>query len=134
MFCRNDERLSKVEKFSEGALQKMQSLTEKEDNLTDMTEKFTELQNSVLTFQDKIEHSASTIENIEEKLYDFEMTKKNNLIFYGIPAPRNETRHSLSKAIEVILVIEGVPIIMTFEDITQENYIKEQTSDASEHE
>ena len=110
MFCRTDERLSKVEKFSEGALQKMQSLTEKEDNLTDMSEKFTELQNSVLTFQDKIEHSASTIENIEEKLYDFEMTKKNNLIFYGIPAPRNETRHSLSKAIEVILVLEGVPL------------------------
>ena len=68
-----------------------------------MKEKFTELSNSVLTFQDKIESSASMIENIEEKMYDFEIGKKNNLILYGIPAPKNETRHSPASAVQDII-------------------------------
>ena len=98
-----DERLSKVEKNSEEFRQKSQSLSEKENNLEEMKEKFSELSQSVLTFKDKIESSASMIENIEEKMYDFEVSKKNNLIFYGIPAPRNETRHSLAKTLQDIL-------------------------------
>lgn len=81
----------------------MESLTEKENNMSDMTEQFADLKNSVLTFKDKIESSENLIENIEEKMYDFEISKRNNLIFYGIPAPRNETRHSLAKTIQDIV-------------------------------
>ena len=55
------------------------------------------------TFADKIESSSTIIDSIEEKLYDFEVGKKNNLIFYGIPAPRNESRYSLTKTIQDIL-------------------------------
>ena len=40
------------------------------------------------------------VENIQEKMYMLESNMKNNLIFYGIPAPRNETRHSLAKTIQ----------------------------------
>ena len=98
-----EERLSKLEKNSEEFRQRTQSLSEKENNLDEMNEKFSELSQSVLTFRDKIESSASMIEDIEEKMYDFEVSKKNNLIFYGIPAPRNETRHSLAKTIQDIL-------------------------------
>ena len=86
---------------------KMENLSQKQsttnggaDGLTEMKEQFTELSNSVKSFKDRIESSAATIENIEEKMYDFEVGKKNNLIFYGIPAPRNETRHSLAKTIQ----------------------------------
>ena len=98
-----DERLTKAEKKSDELQKKSQSLTEKENNLDEMNEKFSELSRSVLTFKDKIDSSASTLEDIEEKLYDFEVSKKNNLIFYGIPAPRNETRHSLAKTIQDIV-------------------------------
>ena len=89
---------------------KMENLSQKQsttnggaDGLTEMKEQFTELSNSVKNFKDRIESSAATIENIEEKMYDFEVGKKNNLIFYGIPAPRNETRHSLAKTIQDIV-------------------------------
>ena len=98
-----DERLTKAEKNSEELQKKSQSLTEKETNLDEMNEKFSELSRNVLTFKDKIDSSASTLEDIEEKLYDFELSKKNNLIFYGIPAPRNETRVSLAKTIQDIV-------------------------------
>ena len=69
-----------------------------------MKDKFTELSNSVLTFQDKIESSENMIESIEEKMYDFEIGKKNNLILYGVPAPKNETRHSLVGAVQDIII------------------------------
>ena len=95
----SDERLMKMENLS----QKQSTTNGGADGLTEMKEQFTELSNSVKNFKDRIESSAATIENIEEKMYDFEVSKKNNLIFYGIPAPRNETRHSLGKTIQDIL-------------------------------
>ena len=95
-----DEKLAEIEKVSKSTSKILQSVSEKEQNLSEMKDKFTELSNSVLTFQDKIESSASMIENIEEKMYDFEIGKKNNLILYGIPAPKNETRHSLASAVQ----------------------------------
>ena len=77
---------------------KMENLSQKQsttnggaDGLTEMKEQFTELSNSVKSFKDRIESSAATIENIEEKMYDFEVGKKNNLIFYGIPGETRET-------------------------------------------
>ena len=33
----------------------------------------------------------SRIDEINEKLYEFEINKKNNLIFYGIPGETRET-------------------------------------------
>ena len=45
------------------------------------------------------------IDDIEEKMYDFEISKKNNLIFYGIPAPKKETRTSLTQTIQDIIHI-----------------------------
>ena len=98
-----DEKLAEIEKVSKSTSKILQSVSEKEQNLSEMKEKFTELSNSVLTFQDKIETSASMIEVIEEKMYDFEIGKKNNLIMYGIPAPKNETRHSLASAVQDII-------------------------------
>ena len=68
-----------------------------------MTERFEELSNTVKSFSDTVETSSQMIENIEEKLYDFEVGKKNNLIFYGLPSPRNESRHSLTHKIQNIL-------------------------------
>ena len=38
-------------------------------------------------------------------MYDFEISKKNNLIFCGIPAPRSESRNSLTQTIQEVVHI-----------------------------
>lgn len=98
-----NEKFNQLQKTSEGAQQKLDSIAVKEQNLDEIKDKFGVLTTTVTSFNDKIETSATMIDNIEEKMYDFEVSKKNNLIFHGIPAPRNETRRSLTNTIEDII-------------------------------
>ena len=44
-------------------------------------------------FKDELENVMERVEEINEKMYDFEANKRNNLIFYGIP---NETKEEIS--------------------------------------
>ena len=47
------------------------------------------------------------IENIQEKMYDFEVNKRNNLLFYGVKEDRRETPNDLfSKVTEGLIVVE----------------------------
>ena len=47
------------------------------------------------------------IENIQEKMYDFEVNKRNNLLFYGVKEDRRKTPNDLfSKVTEGLIVVE----------------------------
>ena len=49
--------------------------------------------NDMKSFKDELENVMERVEEINEKMYDFEANKRNNLIFYGIP---NETKEEIS--------------------------------------
>ena len=42
-------------------------------------------------FKDDLEAVMERVEEINEKMYDFEANKRNNLIFYGIPGESRES-------------------------------------------
>ena len=44
---------------------------------------------------DKVERVANALEHVQEKMYDFEANKKNNLIFNGIPNEAHEMENKL---------------------------------------
>ena len=52
-------------------------------------------QRSFCTFyqeiHDKLSRVTGDLDRVQEKMYDFEINKKNNLIFYGIPGETRET-------------------------------------------
>ena len=101
----NGEKILNLLKTNETAQEKMKLILKKEMEMDEIKEKFGTLNNNVLSFKDRIDTSATMIDTIEEKMYDYEISKKNNLIFYGIPAPRNETRASLTQTIQDIIHI-----------------------------
>ena len=43
---------------------------------------------------------------MNEKMYDFEQNKRNNLIFYGIPSDSEETEETLAQNIQRIIKVE----------------------------
>ena len=45
--------------------------------------------------ENRIQEMVERIENIQEKMYDFEVNKRNNLLFYGIKEDRRETPSEL---------------------------------------
>ena len=69
----------------------------------EMKQEIVSLKETLFSFKDKIELSSTMIENIQEKMYDYENTKKNNLIFYGIPTHRGETPAKLLMNIQEMI-------------------------------
>ena len=88
---------------------------------------------------DKVEKVDTGLENVQEKMYDFDANKKNNLIVYGIPNEGHEKEITLSAKVKELiktnmkirreLVITTVsrmftgpevfgcrPVLVTFED------------------
>ena len=54
-------------------------------------------------FKDELENVMERVEEINEKMYDFEANKRNNLIFYGIPNEIKETQPVLLQKINQII-------------------------------
>ena len=69
----------------------------------EMKQDINELKETMHSFKEKIEQSSTMIDNIQEKMYDYENTKKNNLIFYGIPTHKGETSSKLLITIQDII-------------------------------
>ena len=97
----------KTEKKSKDLEEKVQSLADKvytmdgsskEEN-EEYQEKFKMLEEKVTHFHDRIELTTTMIESIQEKMYDFETNKKNNLIFNGLP---NEVRETPAKLLVTV--------------------------------
>ena len=50
-------------------------------------------------FKDDLEAVMERVEEINEKMYDFEANKRNNLIFYGLPNENREVQTALQQKI-----------------------------------
>ena len=57
---------------------------------------------------------------MHEKMYDFEQSKRNNLIFYGIQADENETNKTLAnKILNIIKNVIGVKREMFLSEVSR---------------
>ena len=59
--------------------------------------------NDMKNFKDELEHVMERVEEINEKMYDFEANKRNNLIFYGVPNEQKEIQPALLQKITHII-------------------------------
>ena len=55
------------------------------------------------TFKEDLETVMERVEEINEKMYDFEANKRNNLIFYGLPNENREVQTALQQKITQIM-------------------------------
>ena len=94
--------------------EKLQSLVEKvfsldgafQEECEENEEKLQDFEEKVSSYKDKIETATAMIEDIQEKMYDYEITKKNNLIFYGIPTEKDESKEKLLQTIQNMIKIQ----------------------------
>ena len=70
--------------------------------LSDVTRRIDEISSKIQSAsssssgtENRIQEMVERIENIQEKMYDFEVNKRNNLLFYGIKEDRRETPSEL---------------------------------------
>ena len=75
------------------------SREEKQDNQG----KLGRLEGTVSDFDEKLEVTRCLLENIQEKLYDFDVNKKNNLIFNGIARQNGEDAAKLTGVVQDII-------------------------------
>ena len=54
-------------------------------------------------FKEDLETVMERVEEINEKMYDFEANKRNNLIFYGLPNETREVQTALQQKITQIM-------------------------------
>ena len=57
--------------------------------------KLGKIEETVAGFDERIRVSKLLLEQIQEKLYNFDINKKNNLIFNGVPSLQNENNDRL---------------------------------------
>ena len=117
-----EDRIAKLETklkdFEEKTEKKCKDLEERVQTLADKVysldgsaqeeneeykEKFINLEEKVSSFHERIERTTTMIEGIQEKMYDFETNKKNNLIFNGLPNEARETSTKLLHKVQDII-------------------------------
>ena len=94
--------------------EKLKSLVEKvygmdglfQEECDENIEKFTDFQKEMSTYKDKIDTATKMIEEMQEKMYDYENNKKNNLLFYGITIEEEETKEKLTEKIQNLMKTE----------------------------
>ena len=85
------------------------------------------LEETVSDFDEKLEVTRCLLERIEEKLYDFDVNKKNNLIFNGITRQNGEDAVKLTGAVQDIIkkklnIIRFIDIVVTDIQLSKFSY------------
>ena len=91
----------KLEKTTSHLMNKIQ-ITVKESGQDGMSE----IEAQIVLVKELLEGLTGRVNDMNEKMYDFEQNKRNNLIFYGIGNDPDETSHSL--ALKMTGVIRSV--------------------------
>ena len=68
-------------------------------NMQEMSEKIDKTSSSNSGTEEQIQELIDRVENIQEKMYDFEVNKRNNLLFYGIKGSVKESQGDLYKKV-----------------------------------
>ena len=81
------------------------------------------LEDTVAGFDERMRVNKRLLEQIEEKLYDFDINKKNNLIFSGVPKIQNENNDRLLASVRTIIrrklkIIRFIDILVKFKNLS----------------
>ena len=71
-------------------------------SIQELSDKIQIASSSTSGTENRIQDLVERIENIQEKMYDFEINKRNNLLFYGLREERRETPSDLLTKVNVI--------------------------------
>ena len=82
-------------------MSKMHQSTMNNENV--LMKKIADMENNIKQINENFENMSQHIEDVQEKMYDFEQNKKNNLIFYGVPGGARETKDDLKNKISSLL-------------------------------
>ena len=87
----------KVEKKLESKVELL--LSKLESAVKNMDESKGNQDTDMKSFKNELTSLMDRVEEINEKMYDFEANKRNNLIFYGIPNESKETHSRLHQKV-----------------------------------
>ena len=74
-------------------------------------EKIEHLSENFISIQTRFEEITNVMDNVLERLHEFELQRRNNLLFYGVPEEQNESSVKLlGKIREVIRSQFGVQV------------------------
>ena len=83
------------------------------------------------SFKDELESVMERVEEINEKMYDFEANKRNNLIFYGIPNETKELQPALlQKITHIIRTSMGIRRDIPVAKVRRDFIVKSQVQSA----
>ena len=68
-------------------------------NLQQMSDKIAKASSSTSGTEEQIQELVDRVEIIQEKMYDFEVNKRNNLLFYGIKGGMKESQGDLLRKV-----------------------------------
>ena len=68
-----------------------------------LLKKIEDVEESVKNLNENFDAMTVQLEDVQEKMYDFEQNKKNNLIFYGVPGDNRESKDDLKHKISNLL-------------------------------
>ena len=97
--------IDSMEKNVEAKLESKVSelLTKLETAVVSMNENKDSQCTDMRVFKEELQSVMDRVDDINEKMYDFEANKRNNLIFYGIPNEVKETPGGLLQKINKII-------------------------------
>ena len=93
-------------------------------------EKIEHLSENFISIQTRFEEITNVMDNVLERLHEFELQRRNNLLFYGVPEEQNESSVKLlGKIREVIRSQFGVQVgFLLLLDILNKYEVYEVTS------
>ena len=78
---------------------------------SDQSNKFEEISSSkeimlteISSIKESVDFLVNRVDELSEKLYDFEQSKRNNLIFYGVPNEQRETPPILMQKVKNMIL------------------------------
>ena len=94
ILLKEKERLDKLQQISGMSMMDVERKLDEKDE---------EVDTRIDSLTDQLDELKSSMENVHEKMYDYEASKKNNLIFYGIPKEEKEMAKTLILKIKSII-------------------------------
>ena len=89
----NDNLMEQMSKMYHSSVQSEATVMKKIENMDDR----------IKNLNENFETMTIQLEDVQEKMYDFEQNKKNNLIFYGVPGDNRESKDDLKHKIANLL-------------------------------
>ena len=89
----NNDLLDKISQIYHASLSKEEVIIKRMERVDD----------NIKSLNTKMENVLAQIDDVQEKMYDFEQNKRNNLIFYGVPGLDRENRDDLRIKISNLL-------------------------------